>query len=55
VFVACEIEDLPGAEVARVLGIPEGTLCTQRFGEFVACSLSQREEFQWVPPSLGPV
>jgi RNA polymerase sigma-70 factor (ECF subfamily) len=26
VFVACEIEDLPGAEVARVLGVPEGTL-----------------------------
>jgi RNA polymerase sigma-70 factor (ECF subfamily) len=26
VFVACEIEDLPGAEVARVLGIREGTL-----------------------------
>ncbi len=26
VFVACEIEDLPGAEVARALGIPEGTL-----------------------------
>jgi RNA polymerase sigma factor (sigma-70 family) len=26
VFVACEIEDLPGADVARVLGIPEGTL-----------------------------
>jgi len=26
IFVACEIEDLPGAEVARELGIPEGTL-----------------------------
>jgi RNA polymerase sigma-70 factor (ECF subfamily) len=26
VFVACEIEDLPGAEVARLLGVPEGTL-----------------------------
>ena len=25
-FVACEVEDLPGAEVARQLGIPEGTL-----------------------------
>ncbi len=25
-FVACEIEELPGAEVARLLGIPEGTL-----------------------------
>lgn len=26
VFVACEIEELPGAEVARLLGVPEGTL-----------------------------
>jgi RNA polymerase sigma-70 factor (ECF subfamily) len=26
VFVACEIEELPGADVARLLGIPEGTL-----------------------------
>jgi RNA polymerase sigma-70 factor (ECF subfamily) len=26
VFVACEVEDLAGAEVARQLGIPEGTL-----------------------------
>jgi RNA polymerase sigma factor (sigma-70 family) len=26
VFVACEVEDLPGADVARLLGIPEGTL-----------------------------
>jgi RNA polymerase sigma-70 factor (ECF subfamily) len=26
VFVACEIEDIPGAEVARAIGIPEGTL-----------------------------
>jgi len=25
-FVACEVEDLPGADVARALGIPEGTL-----------------------------
>jgi RNA polymerase sigma factor (sigma-70 family) len=26
VFVACEVEDLPGADVARLLSIPEGTL-----------------------------
>jgi RNA polymerase sigma-70 factor (ECF subfamily) len=26
VFVACEIEDLPGRDVASMLGIPEGTL-----------------------------
>jgi len=26
VFVACEVEDLPGSDVARLLGIPEGTL-----------------------------
>jgi RNA polymerase sigma-70 factor (ECF subfamily) len=26
VFVACELEDLPGAEVARSLGVREGTL-----------------------------
>jgi RNA polymerase sigma-70 factor (ECF subfamily) len=26
VFVACEIEELPGVDVARLLGIPEGTL-----------------------------
>jgi RNA polymerase sigma factor (sigma-70 family) len=26
VFVACEIEELPGADVARLLRIPEGTL-----------------------------
>ncbi len=26
VFVACEVEALPGTEVARALGIPEGTL-----------------------------
>lgn len=26
VFVACEVEQLPGTEVARSLGIPEGTL-----------------------------
>jgi len=26
VFVACEVEELPGADVARLIGIPEGTL-----------------------------
>src|SRR5262249_43385402 len=25
-FVLCDLEELPGVEVARVLGIPEGTL-----------------------------
>ena len=30
VFVLCDLEELPGSEVAAVLGIPEGTVYRRR-------------------------